>query len=301
MHNSLRHLNALRAFEAAARHSSIAKAAAELNVSHSVISQHVRNLEDWFGTKLFKRSGNRIELTPEGHHFEAQVAHGLQILSDACAGLLQSSQSGTVVISAEPALATRWLRRKITRFGEQFPRVECHLHSDRHVPSLDDGRIDIAIHFDERIQRLHAEKTQLFPLDGFPACTRELYEKMDFSKGPNAFLQLPIIHDNGRHVWQHWFAEHARDSMSWTTGQVLSDLALAIDAAVDGEGIFLADRIICKRELENGLLVPIDDRTTRCTWYSIAIRENTAQSSPALTFKNWLLSEIKNRLPHVAD
>lgn len=297
MHTSLRYLNALRAFEAAARHCSISKAASELNVSHSVVSQHVRNLEDWFGTKLFKRSGNRIELTQEGRHFEPQVAYGLQILSDACAGLLQSSQSGSIVISAEPALASRWLRRKISRFGEQFPKIECHLRSDWQVPNIEDNQIDIVIHFDERIQRLQAVKSPLFPVDGFPACAPKLFEKIDFSNGPDNFLNLPIIHDNGRHIWQHWFSEHVNDSDKWSKGKVFSDLALAIEAAVDGEGVFLADKVICRRELENGLLIPIDERSSRCTWYSIATGKHAAQHSPVLTFKSWLLSEVKNRAP----
>lgn len=294
MHSSLRHLNALRAFEAAARHSSISKAAAELNVSHSVVSQHVRNLEEWFGTKLFKRTGNRIELTIEGRQFEPQVAHGLQLLSDACSNLLQSSQVGSIVISAEPALATRWLRRKLTQFSEQFPKIDCHMRADWQVPDLIEGQVDVAIHFEERIQRLQADSSQLFPLEGFPACAPDVYEKIDFSNGPNDFLKLPVIHDNGRHIWQQWFSEHAPDSELWKSGNVLSDLALAIDAAVDGEGVFLADKVICKRELNSGLLKPIDNRSIHCTWYRIATGQNIAQNSPAMTFRNWLVSEAKS-------
>lgn len=297
MHTSLRHLNALRAFEAAARHSSIAKAAAELNVSHSVVSQHVRNLEGWFGTKLFRRSGNRIELTHEGRHFEPQVAHGLQILSDACEGLLQSSQSGSIVISAEPALASRWLRRKITRFSEQYPKITCHLRSDWQAPEIGDNQVDVVIHFDERIQRMQADKTRLFPIDGFPACAPEVFEKIRANDGPDEFLDMPLIHDNGRHIWQHWFSEHIKSAEQWKEGKVYSDLALAIDAAVDGEGVLLADNIICRRELETGLLKQIDTRTSRCTWYSIATDENIAQNSAVSTFKAWLVSEIKNRIP----
>ncbi|WP_158524499.1 LysR family transcriptional regulator [Phaeobacter gallaeciensis] len=289
-------MNALRAFEAAARHSSISKAAAELNVSHSVVSQHVRNLEDWFGSKLFKRSGNRIELTGEGRRLEPQVAHGLQILSDACAGLLQASQQGAIIVSAEPALASRWLRRKITQFSEQFPKIECHLRSDWQIPDTNEHQIDLVIHFDERIQRLPGGKSQLFPVDGFPACAPSLADQLR-ANDPDSFFDIPIIHDNGRHVWQQWFAEHAKDSRKWTQGKVFSDLALTIDAAIDGEGVFLADKIICKRELDSGQLVQIDSRTSRCTWYSIAARENAAPNSPAETFKSWLIAEVKTHLP----
>ncbi|WP_303507575.1 LysR substrate-binding domain-containing protein [Cognatishimia sp. 1_MG-2023] len=223
----------------------------------------------------------------------------MQILSDACESLLQASQVGTVMISAEPAFASRWLRRKITKFSEQFPKIECFLRSDWQVPDIVEDKVDIVIHFDERIQRMQAEKTHLFPIDGFPACAPSLYDKIDFSNGPNDFLKLPIIHDNGRHIWHQWLTEYADGVDKWSDGKVLSDLALTIDAAVDGEGVFLADKIICKRELENGLLKPIDHRTSRCTWYSVATQDNVDQNSPTMTFRNWLLAEVKHRFPDI--
>ncbi|WP_299949580.1 LysR family transcriptional regulator [uncultured Ruegeria sp.] len=295
MYGSLRHLNALRAFEAAARHSSIAKASAELNVSHSVISQHVRNLEQWFGTSLFERHGNRIELTAEGRQFESQVAHGLQVLSDACEGLLLLSQTGSITISAEPAIASRWLRKKISEFSEQYPRIECNLRSEWRTPAIGENQVDAVIHFEERIQRIHAESAQLFPLDGFPACAPEIYERLNLSENWDDFTSFPLIHDNGRHIWQQWFSEHAGASEVWTEGKVYSDLALAIDAAVDGEGIILADDIICHKELANGTLKRIDDHVSRCTWYSVAIDENAPANSAVATFKKWIVAEAQKR------
>lgn len=297
MQNSLRHLNALRAFEAAARHSSIAKASAELNVSHSVVSQHVRNLEDWFGVKLFRRSGNRIELTPEGRQLEPQVAHGMQILSDACAVLLQTSQSGTLVISAEPAISSRWLRRKISQFGDLFPNITCHLRSDWQAPDINDDKVDVVIHFDERVQRMQADKDQLFPVDGFPACAAAMHKHIMGTAAEDAFLEFQLVHDNGRHIWQNWFSEHLTAREEWQHGKVYSDFALAIDAAVDGEGVMLADNIICRREIETGQLVQVDSRTTRCTWYSIATKENTAPNSAVASFRDWILNEARLEIP----
>lgn len=295
MFGSLRHLNALRAFEAAARHNSIAKAASELNVSHSVVSQHVRNLEQWFSIELFVRHGNRIELSREGRQFETQVAHGLQVLSDACENLLQHSQSGTITISAEPAIASRWLRRKITQFCAQFPKIKCHVRSEWRAPPIGEDQVDAIIHFEERISRISAETSQLFPLDAFPACAPSVFDTLGTLPDGHDFLSLPIIHDNGRHIWQQWFAEHESEREEWKDGKVYSDLAIAIEAAADGEGIFLADNIICRRELATGALKKIDDRTSRCTWYGIAIGENVPANSPVVTFRNWIVEEAKQR------
>lgn len=291
MYTSLRHLNALRAFEAAARHCSIARAAEELNVSHSVVSQHVRNLEQWFGTDLFTRRGNRIALTSEGRQFETQVAHGLQILTDACEDLLKSAQTGTLVISAEPALASRWLRRRISLFCEAFPRIDCHLRSDSRAPEIGEDQVDIVIHFEERIQRLSAASQRLIPVDAYPVCAPALYDKLAQDNAP--FWDAPLVHDNGRHIWQSWFAEHEKHRDAWSKGKVYSDLRLAIGAAVDGEGVFLADDIVCQQELTSGSLRQIDPRKCRCTWYRIATAEDLPAHSPALTFRDWLVDQVQ--------
>ncbi|WP_299850906.1 LysR family transcriptional regulator [uncultured Roseovarius sp.] len=293
MFSSLRHLNALRAFEAAARNRSIAKAADELHVSHSVVSQHVRNLEEWLNVELFERHSNRIELSEEGKHFEPQVAYGLQILSDACDNLLNLTQTGTINISAEPAISSRWLRKKVTEFCGQHPNIECNLRSEWRPPDIDEELVDVIIHFEERLLRTRTDHARLFPIDGFPACSPELQTESGFLPECGSISDLPLLHDNGRHIWQHWFSEHVDGNEQWKHGKVYSDLSLAIDAAVDGEGVFLADEIICAKELSLGQLRKIDDRTTRCTWYLIAINENSHANSAVTVFKNWIVAEAK--------
>ncbi|SHH10243.1 LysR family transcriptional regulator [Cognatishimia maritima] len=293
MFSSLRHLNALRAFESAARNRSIAKAATELHVSHSVVSQHVRNLEEWLGVSLFERHSNRIELSEDGKHLEPQIAYGLQILSDACDNLLRLSQSGTVNISAEPAIASRWLRKKITEFCDQHPKIECNLRSEWRTPSIDEDQVDLIVHFEERLLRSRTESDRLFPIDGFPAMAKS---KLDPNFEPEAegnLVEFPLIHDNGRHIWQHWFTEFTKEGKRWKEGKVHSDLSLAIEAAVDGEGLVLADNIICGKELASEQLVKVDDRTIRCTWYRVAIEENAPSNSAAIVLRDWLVTEAQ--------
>ncbi|WP_282091875.1 LysR family transcriptional regulator [Epibacterium ulvae] len=293
MFNSLRHLNALRAFESAARNRSIAKAAAELHVSHSVVSQHVRNLEDWLQVPLFERHSNRIELSEDGKHLEPQIAYGLQILSDACDNILRLSQSGTVNISAEPAIASRWLRKKITDFCEQHPKIECNLRSEWRTPSIDEDQVDLIVHFEERLLRSRTDNERLFPIDGFPAAAKSKIPEDFVANHTKALVDIPLIHDNGRHIWQHWFTEFNQDSTRWNTGKVHSDLSLAIEAAIDGEGMVLADAIICARELASGQLVKTDERTIRCTWYRVAIDENTPSNSASIVLRDWLIAEAQ--------
>lgn len=289
MKNPLRHLNALRVFEAAARHCSFAKAAGELNVSHSVVSQHIRNLEAWFGTDLFIRYGNRVELSEDGRDLLPQIASGLQILTDASETLLRKTRSGTLVVSAEPALASLWLRKRITEFCDLFPRIEVDLRPAWTPAQIGEGRADMLIHFETRIPRSGVTKDRLFAIDGYPAAAPDLRDSLASRDDQIDWDRALLIHDNGKETWHKWYLAHEPDSAGWRSGKVHSDLSLAIDAAIDGEGIILADDILCQREISSGQLVRLDPRSVRCVWYEIALPKEASRSSASTLFKNWLL------------
>jgi LysR family glycine cleavage system transcriptional activator len=287
MHGSLRHLNALRAFEAAARHASFAKAAAELNVSHSVISQHIKTLEQWLGTDLFRRLGNRVELSEDGRALLPQVSNGFQVLNDACESMLRMTQSGTLVVSAEPALASLWLRKRITEFCEEYPKIDIDLRPAWQPPQLGEGHADLVIHFETRQAGTDGLHRRLFPIIGFPACTPDLRDQL-LEKGPRDWNRVPLVHDNGREIWHQWFAEHEPSSQCWQEGRVYSDLSLALEAAVDGEGVVLADEVLCAKALQSGALVKFDPRQIECVWYTVTLPNSTREGAPANSFVSWL-------------
>ncbi|WP_323769045.1 LysR family transcriptional regulator [Antarctobacter sp.] len=293
MRNTLRHLNALRVFEAAARHSNFAKAASELNVSHSVVSQHIKNLELWFGTELFIRHRNRVELSENGRDLLPQIASGLQTLTDASESLLRKTRSGAVVVSAEPAIASLWLRKRITEFCSLFPRIEVDLRPAWTPAQIGEGHADIGIHFETRMPGSGVLKERLFPIDGFPAATPHLSAKLTSQDDTIDWNRAILIHDNGKETWHKWYSAHEPQSPGWRSGKVYSDLSLAIDAAIDGEGVILADDILCERELLSGQLVRMDKRAIRCIWYEIGLDKNTSGSSASSFFKNWLLKQTK--------
>lgn len=294
MSTSLRHLNALRAFEAAARHQSIARAAAELNVSHSVVSQHVKNLEAWFGTELFNRAGNRIILNDAGRALLPRVSGGFQVLKDACSDLLRATQEGALTVSAEPALASLWLRKRVTEFCGEFPKIDIDLRPAWQPPRLGEGHADLIVHFETRLPTTGVRTHQLFPIDGYPACAPELRDKLLAGADGMKWQEAPLVHDNGREIWQKWFATHEPGSYRWEQGRVYSDLSLAIDAALDGEGIILADETLCEKEMKSGTLVKLDGRQIRCVWYSIAVPRRPTRKLAADTFTAWLLEKTKS-------
>lgn len=295
MENTLRHLNALRVFEAAARHSSFAKAAAELNVSHSVVSQHIRNLELWFGTDLFVRHGNRVELSDDGRDLHPQIASGMQTLTDASEALLRKTRSGTLVVSAEPAVASLWLRKRITEFCGLFPRIEVDLRPAWTPAQIGEGHADMIIHFATRMPQSGVRKDDLFPIDGYPAATPQVRDRLLGEEGAIDWDKAGLVHDNGKEVWHKWYAAHQPESPGWRKGKVYSDLSLAIDAAVDGEGVILADDILCQREIASGQLVRLDQRKVRCVWYQVAVHKGASKSAASSVFKDWLLERTKTQ------
>ncbi|KIC35193.1 hypothetical protein RA27_22940, partial [Ruegeria sp. ANG-R] len=290
MTTSLRHLNSLRAFEAAARHQSISKAAEELNVSHSVVSEHVRNLEAWFGADLFVRTGNRITLSEDGRALLPRVSSGFQTLKDACSDLLRETQKGTIVVSAEPALASLWLRKRITDFCAEFPKIDIDLRPAWKPPQLGEDHADVIIHFETRLPATGVRLHRLFPIDGFPACAPHLLRQLLDEENDVNWQDAPLVHDNGREIWHQWYLLHEPGSYRWEQGRVYSDLSLAIDAALDGEGIILADNVLCSKEMTSGSLVQLDGRQIRCVWYSIAMPLKASGKPAAETFKAWLLA-----------
>lgn len=285
----MKHLNALRAFEAAARHESFSKAAAELHVSHTVIGQHVRNLEDWLCAPLFVRHKNWIELTDEGRMLAPRIAEGMRILSDACDAFHPSSTRNVIEVVAEPAISSRWLRRLIVEFQQNNPRIKINLRSAWSPPARTAAGWDIVVHFERRIPGSRKATNRLFPIDGFPACSPKLLEQISKDQDSVDIGSLPLIHDHGTNIWRQWFEKFEPDSTGWEVGQVHSDLSLAIDAAVDGEGVILADNIICKRELETGTLVKIDERTVRCAWYCSVVSLDRRINPTLRLFQTWLM------------
>ena len=117
-------LKAIAAFEAAARHESVTKAAIELNVSHSAISQQIKILEHHFNQKLFQKKGNGIELTPKARNFLKDVTESLDIIAVASQNLTSSNVLNRISVNSTPTFSVQWLLPRIADFQRAFPNVE---------------------------------------------------------------------------------------------------------------------------------------------------------------------------------
>ena len=284
-------LSALRNFEAAAHRESFAKAADDLCVSQSAVSQQIRALEDWLQVRLFARLGNRVALTEEGRALGARLSEAFDIVAEACAQTTRTKGTAAVHVSAEAAFASRWLRPRLAEFREANPEIQVYLKAGGELGPTGSDAADIVIHFEKRLNEATHDIDRLFPVDGYPACAPEFLKRNPDIKEPTDICRLPLIHDNTRMIWRRWFDRFVPGSEAWRSGYVYSDLSLAIDAAADGDGVFLADDLLCAREIASGALVKVLAETVRCAWYSMAINHERKGLPFVQAFRDWLHEE----------
>src|SRR5829696_7379154 len=133
-------LNALRAFETAARNQSFTLAAQELFVSHAAISRHIRDLEDWLGLALFNRTGRGVTLTEAGTRYGRELTPLFDRLATATREVMTVGRLRSLTVSVEPSIASRWLVPRLGRFNALHPDIELSVDpQNRHEPARGDG------------------------------------------------------------------------------------------------------------------------------------------------------------------
>jgi LysR family glycine cleavage system transcriptional activator len=246
-------LNALRAFEAAARNESFALAADELFVSRGAISRHVKLLEEATSLTLFRRHANGVELTKDGKALLDVVSASFASIASAVESL-QATSNGLRVL-CPPATATRWLIPKLADFSARHPEIPVSLTVDFHVEKPFDGiRHDVCFSLHGTPHRLpQIESLPLFPSRVSVVCSPALAETLHL---PADLAQQRLIHEN---PYLQDLTEWARvfdvKSIENKKGEVFPNLDNAVKAAVTGQGVVVADLTLCRDELETGALV----------------------------------------------
>jgi LysR family glycine cleavage system transcriptional activator len=252
-------LNAMRAFEAAARHCHLRRAAAELGVTHGAVSRQVRQLEEQLGILLFDRSRNRLTLTQEGNRLAQAVGEALDRLTEGALSVDPASLPGELVLAAPPSISACWLLAMIGEFNQSYPEIEIRLDNilpmQRELPA----EIEVAVCFGEPIAPKKVVR-ELFREKYGPVVSPSLLPTGGSVLEPSELLRLPLIHDrHGR--WQRWLSNNGLEQREARTNLYVQDSYLGICAARDGCGVFLADRVEVSTDLRNGSLVALGGQT----------------------------------------
>ncbi|MFU3245276.1 transcriptional regulator GcvA [Pseudomonas paraeruginosa] len=298
------YLNALRAFEAAARHLSFSAAAAELNVTPAAVGQQVRNLEAWLGSELFIRAGHgaaRLTLTEAARAALPDIRAGFERLASGLARLKDSGRQAGLTVTVSPAFAAKWLLPRIERFQQAHPRIDVLLDTNSRSLDFHHERIDIGVRYGAgRWPGLAA--IRLLGEVMFPVCAPGYPPLRNGRLSRAALARCTLIHDLSMAsdpdypTWRTWLDAAGHGDLGADHGLAINNSAAVLQAAMDGQGLALARSVMVQDDLAAGRLVrPLIGRngTERALAqaYYVVYRPECGALEKVRAFRDWLLSE----------
>ncbi|WP_305418305.1 transcriptional regulator GcvA [Photobacterium leiognathi] len=295
------HLNALKAFEASARHQSFSAAAEELNVTPAAVGQLVRTLEEWLDTPLFHRTNSgKIRLMPTETAERAlpDIRAGFDKLSQGLELLQQSPTCGILTVTVSPAFAAKWLLPRLDRFQTLCPDTDVRLDTNLKPIDFAIQRVDIGVRYGTgNWQGLVAEK--LMEEEVFPVCSPRLLEQPERLSFPEQLLQETLIHDlsmdehTGFPTWSAWLEKAGVEKHQPAHNIQINNSAAVLQTAIDGAGIALARSVMVKDDLAAGRLVRLfpEFQFDSPLAYFVVYKPESINIAKVQVFCNWLLAE----------
>ncbi|MGN6581256.1 MAG: transcriptional regulator GcvA [Bordetella sp.] len=289
-------LNALRAYEAAARHHSFTRAAEELHVTQAAISHQVRQLEEWLGCPLFERRGHALTGTTVGKAYATELGRLLDALVSATERVAghDSSLDGPLRITVLPSFATRWLVPRLARFRALHPGIDLQVTSTLALHDFARDGFDLAIRLG--LGRWPGLQTDLISRERLsPVCSPELLAHAPLATV--ADLQAPpLLHDQPGDLWPRWLAlagaTRGEADAIMRAGLAFSDSALVLQAAADGQGVALGRLFLAAADITAGRLVkPFALDLPNDYSYWLAYPPAAAQQPRLAAFRHWVLAE----------
>lgn len=286
-------LTALRVFEAAARHESFLQAAEELAITPGAVSRQIKALETELAVRLFERFNRAVRLTDAGRLLAAGVGRGLRQLQ-AAVEEVHGARAGPLVVTAMHSFAARWLVPRLHHFSARHPDLQVMVAASDTAVDLVHERYDLAIRFGRGPYRGLAA-SRLFSLKLFPVCTPGFLAEHPL-RTPHDLASAPLLADVylavGEPTWADWLALAGAPEVDASRGLQFSNQYLAIEAALSGKGVVLAEHALVLDDLATGRLVkPFDiDLTSDFGQWIVTLPEK-AERPDIRKFRNWLQAQ----------
>jgi LysR family glycine cleavage system transcriptional activator len=286
-------LNALRAFEAAARHLSFTRAAEELHVTQAAISHQVKALEEHLGRKLFRRLNRALLLTDDGQAYLPSVSRAFTLLNDATSDLLTKQAPGPLTVSALPSFAARWLVPRLGRFRHIRPDIDLRIDPSTALADFAGGDVDVGIRYGRgKYPGMRAD--WLMTEDIFPVCSPALLQGSHPLHDAQDLEHQVLLHDDGHGDWRTWLLAAGVDRVDPARGPIFTDSSMLIQAAMAAQGVALARGVLAADELAAGRLVrPFTLSLPTEYAYYLVCPVNTAEQPKIAAFRDWLLGEAR--------
>lgn len=294
-------LNALRAFEAAARHLSLTKASHELNVTAGALSHQIRGLEEMLGVKLFERRVRAIALTSAGKLLYPGLQTGFMQIRDAVAGLERDGDERVLVVSTPPGFTAKWLAPRLYRFAQAYPDVDARISSSFGLANFTTDGVDLAV------RNLAVEPApdpdlayeKLLNITVVPVCSPRLLAAHGAARSPQGLARLPLVHDDTLFnrvevpTWVDWFRKAGVPDADVSRGLRFNSSDHALDAAGEGAGVLLAHSVLAYDELRTGrLVIPVDLTLETGRAYHVVWAKRRRQTARVDAFRAWIKQEV---------
>lgn len=291
-------LNALRAFEAAARHLSFARAAAELHVTPAAISHQVKSIEDWLGVRLFKRLNRAVRLTEAGQACLPLLREGFDRLAEAMARARAPRGGGAVTVSVAPSFGAKWLVPRLDRFRERHPDIDLRISASMQLVDFARDDVQAALRYGTgRYPGLHVEF--LMRTEVFPVCSPKLLKGPTALRAPADLARHTLLHDEtglsdpSTPDWPMWLRAAGVTGVDAARGLRFSFASMALDAALAGRGVALAQSVLVADDIAAGRLVkpfalsfPVD-----FAYYFVCLPD-AMQDTRVRALRDWVVDEI---------
>ena len=284
-------MQALRAFEAAARTGSLTRAAEYLSLTHGAISHQIKALEESIGVRLIERAGRGIRATDDGERLATRVRAALAEIADAVREAGERSNPRQLRVSVMPSFAARWLLPRLGNFLARHPDIDLDVRSSMALVDFRRDDADVAIRHgfgnwpDVRAEFILNESH-------FPVCSPRLAARLPAQ--PRDLARHTLLRSNDE-FWKPWFEAAGLDWEEPSRGPMFNDSALMLQAAVDGQGIALTRTSLIGNDIRNGLLVRLFDiEVPAPRRYYLVYPPRLAGSPKLAAFRQWLLDEIRD-------
>lgn len=303
-------LNALNAFEVAARHQSFSKAAEELHVTPAAVSQQIRMLEELMGVQLFHRLNRGLALTDAGKSGLAKLQDGFRNVSEAVHQIRSEPASTRLDVWMAPSFASKWLMPRLSRFTEHHPEIDLRISAsadlvdtDSSAPSLSEEilrqhQVDMAIRFGKG-QYPGCDVERLVRVNALPMCAPALLrDESRPLRTPQDLSNHILLHDEtpyeGRPDWQSWLTAVGANSVDGARGLRFNRVSLALAAAVEGQGVVLSLEQLAMNDLDKGkLVIAFDHRVELQQAYHVITLKDVSTDDRVSAFKCWLFEEVR--------
>jgi LysR family glycine cleavage system transcriptional activator len=291
-------LDALRSFEAAARHTNFAKAAAEIGVTPSAISHQVRRLEQYIGVQLFEREQQRTRLSVEGIVLAQCLLKSFDEIQETI-GSLSLVDDRSLVISVMAAFAAKWLAPRLPEFASLQPELQIKLLVNDNLTDFGAEKVDFGIRFG-RGNYPGLQSTLLFPADYVPVCSPSLRSAGQSGFRYEDLRSIRLIHDESASrapdlpTWNTWLSTVGMGDVAGRRGLIFQSPELAIDAAISGHGAALGILPLVADDLKAGRLIIMFDERVRGPFSFWTVYPTAKRNvEKILTFAHWLEQAAK--------